>query len=197
MGHPPTHERRPPPTSPLRCTTSKHQASPRTSLCRGRTSCFPCLFSLSKRVPEGTYPGSGQPEHLQGHLDRFVFRFNRCNSHTKSPLPFRLPEPAVAGPPAPYTSLAVIYASPKDAPRPATDTPHTAAHTRRTTTRPSLTKPTGRVIAAVTWTANTPKLFSTVLGSTAPTSYTKPGRQLYSGRCWNNGFRKSPGRLVP
>lgn len=87
------------------------------------------LFSLSKRVLEGTYQGSVQPEHLQAYLDEFVFRFNRPSSHTRGLLFFRLPESAIAGPPAPYTSLAVIHRMPKDVPRPATSTPHTRRNT--------------------------------------------------------------------
>ena len=86
------------------------------------------LFSLSKRVLEGTYQGSVQPEHLQAYLDEFVFRFNRRNSHTRGLLFFRLLESAVAGPPTTYTSLAVIHHKPKDVPVPPR-TPHALPHT--------------------------------------------------------------------
>ncbi|WP_082357960.1 transposase [Arthrobacter alpinus] len=60
------------------------------------------LFSLSKRILEGTYQGSVLPERLRGYLDELVFRFNRRNSQTRGLLFFRLLESAVAGAPAPY-----------------------------------------------------------------------------------------------
>jgi len=70
------------------------------------------LFSLSKRVLEGTYQGSVQPEHLQAYLDEFVFRFNRRTARRRGLLFLRLLEFAVAGPPARYTDLAVINRTP-------------------------------------------------------------------------------------
>ena len=60
------------------------------------------LFSLAKRVLDGTHQGSAQPEHLQAYLDEFVFRFDRRTSHKCGMLFFRLLEAAVAGFPAPY-----------------------------------------------------------------------------------------------
>ena len=58
------------------------------------------LFSLTKRLLEGTYQGSAQPDHLQAHLNKFVFRFNRHACHKRGMLFFRLLEAAVAGSPA-------------------------------------------------------------------------------------------------
>ena len=60
------------------------------------------LFSLTKRVLDGTHQGSAQPEHLQAYLDEFVFRFNRRRSRKRGMLFSRLLEAAVAGSPAPY-----------------------------------------------------------------------------------------------
>ena len=86
------------------------------------------LFSLSKRVLEGTYQGSVQPEHLQAYLDEFVFRFNRRNSHTRGMLFLRLLESAVAGRPAPYKDLAIIHRTPRQDPVPP-QAPHTQPRT--------------------------------------------------------------------
>ena len=60
------------------------------------------LFSLTKRVLDGTHQGSAQPEHLQAYLDEFVFRFDRRTSHKRGMLFFWLLQAAVAGFPAPY-----------------------------------------------------------------------------------------------
>ena len=60
------------------------------------------LFSLTKRVLDGTHQGSARPEHLQAYLDEFVFRFDRRTSHKRGMLFFRLLQAAVAGSPAPY-----------------------------------------------------------------------------------------------
>ena len=88
------------------------------------------LFSLAKRVLDGTYQGSVQPEHLQAYLNEFVFRFNRRRSHKRGMLFFRLLEAAVAGSPAPYKDIAVIHRKPLVAPIPPPvphDLPHTLA----------------------------------------------------------------------
>lgn len=74
------------------------------------------LFSLLKRVLEGTYQGSVQPEHLQAYLDEFVFRFNRRRSTQRGLLFYRLLQAAVAGGPAPYADIAEIHRRPKDPP---------------------------------------------------------------------------------
>ncbi len=95
------------------------------------------LFSLTKRVLDGTNQGSVQPEHLRAYLDEFVFRFNRRTSHTRGMLFFRLLESAVAGPPAPYTNLAVIHHTPLTVPVPP-QAPHTLP---RTLAGPPLERP--------------------------------------------------------
>ena len=64
------------------------------------------VFSLTKRVLEGTYQGSAQLDHLQAYLDEFVFRFNRRSVHKRGLPFFRLLETAVAGSPAPYKDIA-------------------------------------------------------------------------------------------
>lgn len=149
MGSPRTHERRPPPASPLRGTMSKHRASPRTSLCRGCTSCFPCRSafltaptkaacspSTSRRTWTSSCSASTDATHTRGAC---------CSSGcSNQPLPAH-PPPTQAWP----SSTACQRTSPT-----ATDTPLTAAHTRRNTARTSLANPTGRIIAAVTWIAN-------------------------------------------
>ena len=76
------------------------------------------LFSLTKRVLEGTYQGSVQPEHLQAYLNEFVFRFNRRAARRRGLLFLRLLEYAVAGPPARYIDLAVINRTPSTVPVP-------------------------------------------------------------------------------
>lgn len=88
------------------------------------------LFSLVKRVLEGTYQGSVQPEHLQAYLDEFVFRFNRRNSTQRGLLFFRLLEASVAGAPATYNGIAEIHRTPPQPPV-APPTPH---HLPRTLT---------------------------------------------------------------
>lgn len=88
------------------------------------------LFSLTKRVLEGTYQGSVQPEHLQAYLDEFVFRFNRRASHKRGLLFFRLLEAAVAGSPTPYKDIATIKRRPLVLPIPPSiprDLPRTLA----------------------------------------------------------------------
>lgn len=67
------------------------------------------LFSLTKRVLDGTYQGSAQPEHLQAYLDEFVFRFNRRRSGKRGMLFFRILEAAVAGSPAPHKDITAIH----------------------------------------------------------------------------------------
>lgn len=76
------------------------------------------LFSLVKRVLDGTYPGSAQPEHLQAYLDEFVFRFNRRRWDRRGMLFFRLLEASVAGSPTLYKDLAVIHRRPMIVPMP-------------------------------------------------------------------------------
>lgn len=88
------------------------------------------LFALTKRVLEGTYQGSAQPEHLEAYLYEFVFRFNRRSAHKRELLVFRLLETAVAGSPAPYKDIGAIKRRPPLLPIPASishDRPRTLA----------------------------------------------------------------------
>lgn len=48
------------------------------------------LFSLVKRMIDGTYQGAGTAAHLPEYLDEFVFRFNRRHSKQRGLLFFRL-----------------------------------------------------------------------------------------------------------
>ncbi len=77
------------------------------------------VFSLSKRVLEGTYPGGVQDGHLQAYLDEYVFRFNRRTANARGLLFLRLLEHAVTTTPTPYSSL-IIQRRPDPRPRPAT-----------------------------------------------------------------------------
>ena len=95
------------------------------------------LFSLTKRVLDGTYQGSVQPEHLQAYLDEFVFRFNRRTSHKRGMLFFRLLESALAGHPAPYKHLAVTHRKPLAVPVP----PQAPRALPRTLAGPPLERP--------------------------------------------------------
>jgi transposase-like protein len=67
------------------------------------------VFSLSKRVLEGTYQGGVQTGHLQAYLDEFVFRYNRRNARARGLLFLRLLEQAVAAPPAPYRDIVITH----------------------------------------------------------------------------------------
>lgn len=66
------------------------------------------MFSLAKRMIEGTYQGAGTPEHVQEYLDEFVFRFNRRNSHHRGLLFLRLLQASVSGEPVPYRQLVKV-----------------------------------------------------------------------------------------
>lgn len=54
------------------------------------------LFSLAKRMIDGTYQGAGTAAHLPEYLDEFVFRFNRRHSKQRGLLFLRLLQCAVA-----------------------------------------------------------------------------------------------------
>ena len=95
------------------------------------------LFSLTKRVLDGTHQGSAQPEHLQAYLDEFVFRFNRRRSNERGMLFFRLLEAAVAGSPAPYKDIAAIHRKPVIVPIP----PHAPRDLPRTLTGLPIDRP--------------------------------------------------------
>jgi transposase-like protein len=53
------------------------------------------VSALPKRWLLGTHQGAVEPDHLQGYLDEFTFRFNRRRPGFRGPLFRRLPEQAV------------------------------------------------------------------------------------------------------
>jgi len=63
------------------------------------------VVSLLKRWILGTHQGAVSPEHLDGYLDEFTFRFNRRTSRSRGKLFYRLLQNAVAVDPAPYGQL--------------------------------------------------------------------------------------------
>lgn len=63
------------------------------------------VASLLKRWILGTHQGAVSPEHLDGYLDEFSFRFNRRTSRSRGKLFYRLQQNAVAVEPAPYKDL--------------------------------------------------------------------------------------------
>lgn len=110
------------------------------------------LFSLVKRVLDGTYQGSVQPEHLQAYLNEFVFRFNRRHANQRGLLFYRLLEAAIAGTPAPYDSIADIHRKPKNPPLPP-PTPHDRPHTLAGIPANHPWRPHNPEITSVTWIA--------------------------------------------
>jgi transposase-like protein len=63
------------------------------------------LASLLKRWILGTHQGAVSPEHLDGYLNEFTFRFNRRTSRSRGKLFYRLLQNAMAVEPAPYKKL--------------------------------------------------------------------------------------------
>jgi transposase-like protein len=63
------------------------------------------VASLLKRWILGTHQGAVSPEHLDGYLDEFTFRFNRRNSRSRGKLFYRLLQNAMAVQPAPYKEV--------------------------------------------------------------------------------------------
>lgn len=63
------------------------------------------VASLLKRWILGTHQGAISPEHLDGYLDEFTFRFNRRNSKSRGKLFYRLMQNAVAVKPTPYKKI--------------------------------------------------------------------------------------------
>jgi ISXO2-like transposase domain len=63
------------------------------------------LFSLAKRMIEGTYQGAGTVAHLQEYLDEFVFRFNRRHSRNRGLVFMRLLQRAAVADPVTYRAL--------------------------------------------------------------------------------------------
>ena len=66
------------------------------------------IFSLVKRLLEGTYQGGGSHEHLQEYLDEYVFRFNRRHTRNRGLVFMRLLQRAVASRPVTYRDLVRI-----------------------------------------------------------------------------------------
>ena len=63
------------------------------------------VVSLLKRWILGTHQGAVSPEHLDGYLDEFTFRFNRRTSRSRGKLFYRLLQNAMAVGPAPYKAI--------------------------------------------------------------------------------------------
>lgn len=63
------------------------------------------VASLLKRWILGTHQGAVSPEHLDGYLDEFTFRFNRRTSRSRGNLFYRLLQNAMAVEPAPYKNI--------------------------------------------------------------------------------------------
>ena len=63
------------------------------------------VASLLKRWILGTHQGAVSPEHLDGYLDEFTFRFNRRTSRSRGKLFYRLMQNAMAVEPAPYKDI--------------------------------------------------------------------------------------------
>lgn len=63
------------------------------------------VASLLKRWILGTHQGAVSPEHVDGYLDEFTFRFNRRKSHSRGKLFYRLLQNAMAVQPAPYKDV--------------------------------------------------------------------------------------------
>lgn len=66
------------------------------------------IFSLFKRLLEGTYQGGGSREHLQEYLDEYVFRFNRRHTRNRGLVFMRLLQRAAASRPVTYHDLVRI-----------------------------------------------------------------------------------------
>jgi len=75
------------------------------------------LFAQVKRMVEGTYQGSGSPEHLQEYLDEFVFRFNRRHAKHRGLVFMRLLQRCVAAPPTTYHDLVRVPRTKTESPR--------------------------------------------------------------------------------
>jgi transposase-like protein len=63
------------------------------------------VASLLKRWILGTHQGAVSPEHLEGYLDEFTFRFNRRTSRSRGKLFYRLLQNAMVVEPAPYKDI--------------------------------------------------------------------------------------------
>lgn len=90
------------------------------------------LFALVKRTIEGTYQGSGSPQHLPQYLDEFVFRFNRRHASHRGLVFMRLLERAVGSQPIAYKELVRVQ-------QPKAKSPHGVTGAR---TQPGTMEPT-------------------------------------------------------
>ena len=63
------------------------------------------VASLLKRWILGTHQGAVSPEHLDGYLNEFTFRFNRRSSSNRGKLFYRLLQNAMAVEPVPYKQI--------------------------------------------------------------------------------------------
>ena len=63
------------------------------------------VVSLLRRWLMGTHQGAISPEHMDGYLDEFTFRFNRRTSTSRGKLFYRLIQQAAAVEPVPYTAI--------------------------------------------------------------------------------------------
>jgi ISXO2 transposase-like protein len=73
------------------------------------------VASLCKRWLLGRHQGSVDPEHLQGYLNEFVFRFSRRTSRSRGLLFYRLLQLALDHDPVRYRQL-VAHPEPKKTP---------------------------------------------------------------------------------
>ncbi len=76
------------------------------------------VAALLKRWLLGTHQGAVKPDHLQGYLDEFAFRFNRRRSDFRGLLFRRLLEQAVQARPVTYRSLVANPSHKRKKPQP-------------------------------------------------------------------------------
>jgi transposase-like protein len=94
------------------------------------------VASLCKRWLLGTHQGSVEPEHLQGYLNEFVFRFSRRTSRSRGLLFYRLLQLAVDHDPVRYRQLVASPKPKKTPPRPPTRRGHPPSVERPAADRP-------------------------------------------------------------
>jgi transposase-like protein len=94
------------------------------------------VASLCKRWLLGTHQGSVEPEHLQGYLNEFVFRFSRRTSRSRGLLFLRLLQLAVEHDPVRYRQLVANPKPKKTPPRPPTRRGHPPSVERPPADRP-------------------------------------------------------------
>jgi transposase-like protein len=94
------------------------------------------VASLCKRWLLGTHQGSVEPEHLQGYLNEFVFRFSRRTSSSRGLLFYRLLQLAVDHDPVRYRQLVANPEPKKTPPRPPSQRGHPPSVERPAANRP-------------------------------------------------------------